>query len=83
MIIKVKVSDIANDFGKNNKDIINLLSEYCEGPAKKANTVLEENELNIVLDKLTTDSSVDSFDSYFASGQKAEKKALQGIVLWN
>lgn len=75
MIIKVKVSDIANDFGKNNKDIINLLSEYCEGPAKKANTVLEENELNIVLDKLTTDSSVDSFDSYFASGQKAEKKA--------
>lgn len=75
MVIKVKVSDIANDFGKNNKDIINLLSEYCEGPAKKANTVLEENELNIVLDKLTTDSSVDSFDSYFASGQKAEKKA--------
>ncbi|MDD6620329.1 MAG: translation initiation factor IF-2 [Eubacteriales bacterium] len=75
MVIKVKVSDIANDFGKNNKDIINLLSEYCEGPAKKANTVLEENELNIVLDKLTTDSSVDSFDAYFASGQKAEKKA--------
>lgn len=75
MVIKVKVSDIANDFGKNNKDIINLLSEYCEGPAKKANTVLEENELNIVFDKLTTDSSVDSFDSYFASGQKAEKKA--------
>ena len=75
MVIKVKVSDIANDFGKYNKDIINLLSEYCEGPAKKANTVLEENELNIVLDKLTTESSVDSFDSYFASGQKAEKKA--------
>ncbi|MGN1328695.1 MAG: translation initiation factor IF-2 [Eubacterium sp.] len=75
MVIKVKVSDIANDFGKNNKDIINLLSEYCEGPAKKANTVLEENELNIVFDKLTTDNSVESFDSYFAAGQKAEKKA--------
>ncbi len=75
MVIKVKVSDIANDFGKNNKDIINLLSEYCEGPAKKANTVLEENELNIILDKLTADSSVDSFDSYFSAGHKTEKKA--------
>lgn len=75
MVIKVKVSDIANDFGKNNKDIINLLSEYCEGSAKKANTVLEENELNIILDKLTADNSVDSFDSYFSAGHKTEKKA--------
>ena len=42
MVIKFKVSDVAKDFGKNNKDIINILSEYCDGPAKKANTVLEE-----------------------------------------
>ena len=26
MVIKYKVSDIAKDFGKNNKDIINILS---------------------------------------------------------
>lgn len=74
MVIKVKVSDIASDFGKNNKDIINILNDYCDGPAKKANTVLEENELNILFDKLTADSSVDSFDGYFATGRKQENK---------
>lgn len=74
MVIKYKVSDIAKDFGKNNKDIINILSEYCEGPAKKANTVLEENELNILFDKLTEDNSVESLNDYFNSAKKSEKK---------
>lgn len=74
MVIKYKVSDIAKDFGKNNKDIINILSEYCEGPAKKANTVLEENELNILFDKLTEDNSVESLNDYFNSAKKAEKR---------
>lgn len=74
MVIKYKVSDIAKDFGKNNKDIINILSEYCEGPAKKANTVLEENELNILFDKLTEENSVESLDDYFNCAKKAEKK---------
>ena len=74
MVIKYKVSDIAKDFGKNNKDIINILGEYCEGPAKKANTVLEENELNILFDKLTEDNSVESLNDYFNSAKKAEKK---------
>lgn len=72
MIIKVKVSDVAKDFGKNNKDIIDILSNYCEGK-KTANTVLEENELNILFDKLTQDNSVASFDEYFGSVKKAEK----------
>lgn len=74
MVIKVKVSDVAKDFGKTNKDIINILSDYCEGPAKKANTVLEENELNVLFDKLTQDNSVKSFDSYYNAGKKADAK---------
>lgn len=74
MVIKFKVSDVAKDFGKNNKDIINILSEYCDGPAKKANTVLEENELNILFDKLTADNSVESLDNYFNSTKKSDKK---------
>lgn len=72
MIIKVKVSDVAKDFGKNNKDIIGILSNYCDGK-KTANTVLEENELNILFDKLTQDNSVKSFDEYFEEGKKASK----------
>ena len=74
MVIKFKVSDVAKDFGKNNKDIINILSEYCDGPAKKAKTVLEENELNILFDKLTADNSVESLDNYFNSAKKSNKK---------
>lgn len=77
MVIKVKVSDVAKDFGKTNKDIINILSNYCEGSAKKANTVLEENELNILFDKLTQDNSVDSFDEYFSMADSGEKKPAQ------
>lgn len=41
---------------------------------KKANTVLEENELNILFDKLTEDNSVESLNDYFNSAKKAEKK---------
>lgn len=86
MVIKIKVSDIAKDFGMQNKDVIDLLSEYCTGNAKKASTVLEENELNILFDKITQQKSVKSLDAYFATkpkkaqvsqnnGQKSQKKS--------
>ena len=74
MVIKVKVSDVAKDLGKQNKDIIELLSAYCDGPAKKAGTVLTENELNVVFDKITQENSVKNFDSYFASKKQDVKK---------
>lgn len=74
MVIKIKVSEIAKDFGKQNKEIIEVLDQYCEGPAKKAATVLSEDELNILFDKITQDNSVESFDSYFAQKRPAEKK---------
>ena len=84
MVIKVKVSDIAKDFNLANKDIISILGEYCEGPAKKASTVLEEEELNILFDKLTIANSVKSFDAYFKSAEeklakkeKTEKKPAE------
>ena len=74
MVIKIKVSDVAKDFGKTNKDIINILSTYCEGPAKKAVSTLTESELDIVFDKLTQDNSVKSFDAYFSTASKADGK---------
>lgn len=72
MVIKVKVSDVAKDFGKENKEIINILSEYCKGK-KTANTVLEESELNILFEKITQDNSVESLDKFMNSGKKADK----------
>lgn len=73
MVIKVKVSDVARDFNKSNKEIIGILAKYCEGK-KTANTVLEEKELNIVFEKLTQEISVKSLDSYFNSDKKADNK---------
>ena len=72
MVIKVKVSDVAKDFGKENKEIIGILAEYCNGK-KTANTVLEEEELNILFEKITQSNSVSSFDSYFEAGKKASE----------
>ena len=31
MVIKQKLSDVAADFGKKNKEIIDILSEYSDG----------------------------------------------------
>ncbi|HBN38378.1 MAG TPA: translation initiation factor IF-2, partial [Ruminococcaceae bacterium] len=50
----------------------NILGDYCGVPLKKANTVLEENELNILFDKLTQDHSVKNFDAYFSNGKKSD-----------
>ena len=82
MVIKIKVSEIAKDLGKSNKDIIEILDTYCDGPAKKAGTALSDEELNVIFDKVTQDSSVSSFDSYYAkkkaktvSEKKPAKKA--------
>ena len=66
MVIKIKVSEIAKDLGKSNKDIIEILDTYCDGPAKKAGTALSDEELNVIFDKITQDSSVSNFDSYYA-----------------
>ena len=74
VINKIKVSDLAKDLGKQNKELIELLGEYCDGPAKKANTVLTDSELNVVFDLVTQKNSVENFDSYFATKKVKEKK---------
>lgn len=74
VINKIKVSDLAKNLGKQNKELIELLGEYCDGPAKKANTVLTDSELNVVFDLVTQKNSVENFDSYFATKKVKEKK---------
>lgn len=73
MVIKVKVSDVASGFGVQNKEISELLSKYCGSAKKSASAVLEEDELNILFDKITQEHSVDNFDAYFAQKPKKAK----------
>ncbi len=77
MLIKVKVSDVAKDFGKTSKEIAQILVDYCGGAAKKPSSVLEENELNVLFDKITQDNNSESLDAYFATRkpQQAKKPA--------
>lgn len=80
MVIKIKVSEIAKDLGKSNKDIIEILDTYCGEPAKKAGAVLSDEELNVIFDKITQQNSVSNFDSYYASKKakpSTEKKSAK------
>ena len=74
MINKIKVSDIARDFNVESKEIIALLGEHTDD-AKKAGTVLTEQEINIVFEVLTLKHKVKSFDDYFATGAAAREAA--------
>ena len=82
---KIRVSDLAKDFGVQNKVIIDLLAQYVE-PAKKTNSVLEEEELDLVFEGLSTQFAPENLDAYFATANEpkpekavadkpAEKKA--------
>lgn len=73
MMIKVRVQDVSKDFGKSNKEVAEILADTMGGPAKKANTVLEEGELNVLFDKLTQDNQVENFDAYFATMQEQKE----------
>ena len=73
MMIKYRVHEVAKDFDVPSKDIITLLSGFVSEP-KKSQTVLEENELNIIFDYMTQNNQVESFDNYFAQGEKAREE---------
>ncbi len=67
MMVKIKVSDLSKHFGKTSKALIELISKCIEGPAKKSSSVLTEDELNIIFDRITKESEMKSLEPYFAS----------------
>ena len=76
MTNKYKLSDLAKDFGLKSKDIIDIISSLT-GNEKKSGATLDETEIALVFNKLTLDSQVKSFDSYFATGKAAREKEKQ------
>lgn len=74
---KYKVKDIAADFGVTNKKISEIL-EKSGGIIKKAMSTLEDSELDFIIDAITQENMVDSFDNYFAlRNKKIEDEALK------
>ena len=50
MLIKYRLGDVAKDLGRPNKELISLLGEYFPESPKKHQTVLTEEELNVVFE---------------------------------
>ncbi|NLA76887.1 MAG: translation initiation factor IF-2, partial [Clostridiales bacterium] len=73
MIIKYRVHEVAKDFDVGSKEIVDLLAKYF-GDVKKAQTALEEKELDIIFESLTQGSQVENFDAYFATAISDEER---------
>ncbi len=74
MMMKYRVSEVAKDFEVPGKEIIAVLAEYTDTP-KKSMTALEEEELDWVFETMTQKHQVESFDAYFAAGEKKREEA--------
>ena len=70
---KFKISDLAKDFGVKNNTIIDLLKDFSETP-KKANSSVENEELDFVFEHFTKTHEVKGFDDYFAMKKPEPKK---------
>ncbi len=75
---KYRVHEVAKDFGVNSKKILEILDGNSAEPRKHM-TALEDNELDLIFDTITKENEVESFDEYFAAGEreKAEKQAAK------
>lgn len=76
MMVKYKVSDLAKDFSMQSKDLIALMADKL-GSTKKTSSSLEEGELNAVINLLTKEHAVKSFDEYFATGALSRERAAR------
>ena len=70
---KIKVLDLAKDLNLDNNKIIDVIAKYGNGSTrKKPSSAVSEEEINIVLEHLTQNNQVASFDSYLASKNSKE-----------
>ena len=70
---KNKLNEVAKNFNIQNKVLIELLGKYFEGE-KKAQTALEDKEMDVIFEVLTKENSVESFDAYFAMQPEKKEK---------
>ena len=74
---KYRVHEVAKDFGKQTKDITQILSTYATTP-KNHMQVLEDKELSIIFEYLTQHNQVESLETVFANAPTPKPKAAKG-----
>ncbi len=70
MMMKYRVSDVAKDFGKPNKEIAEILGAYLQAPKSNAQA-LKEPELDVIFEYLTQKNQAESLDALFAPAAEA------------
>ena len=75
MMIKYKLSEVAKDFGRPNKEISEILGKYLKAPRSNAQA-LNEEELDVIFESLTQSNQIDDIKRVFetANLKKAEEK---------
>ena len=74
--VKYRIREVAADFGVAPKEIVEILSQYCEKP--KSNTqVLTEDELNVVFDRMTAKHPISSLEQVFAVQPKPKAEPVK------
>ncbi len=74
MTIKYKLSDLAKDLGVQNKELIDLFTQWT-GEVKKHTTQLTESELNRAFEHYTRKTEEKSLDEYLNSVPQPQKDA--------
>ena len=73
---KYRVHEVAKDFGKNSKEIADILTDYATAP-KNHMQVLEDGELSVIFDYLTQHNQVESVESIYADVYHEPKAAAK------
>ena len=69
---KIKIKDLAADFGMSSKDMMQIVEKFYEKP-KSNSATLEEDQLNVLFDYITQTNQIESIEVVFAV-QPAVKK---------
>ena len=71
--VKYKIHEVAKDFGKQSKAILELLAPYAE-EEKKYTSALDDKELSIIFELMTQQNAVASFEEYFATAAEPKEE---------
>ncbi len=70
-MIKRKIYEVARDIGKTSKEIINFLEEYLPSEnLRKHNSVIHEQELNLIMEHLSNINNVENIQNYLVENNK-------------
>jgi len=73
-LVKYRIHEVAKDFGKQTKDISDIMTKYFTAP-KNHMQILEDHELAVIFDYLTQKYPVESIESIFADVYHEPKPA--------